>query len=798
VNDSPTALAQTIATPEDTALPITLAGQDVDGDTLSYEVLAGPANGTLSGIGSHRIYVPATNFYGTDQLKFRVSDGEATSPETTVTINVTPVNDPPVAVAQTVTTVEDTSLSITLAGYDVENNPLTFALLAAPAHGALDTFSTNTGALTYTPAPNYHGPDAFTFAVFDGQLYATGLVSVTVMSVNDAPVAFPQWLATPEETALPITLAAEDRDGDPLTYQVVVGPAHGTVSGAGPQVIYVPGTNYSGSDYFTFRVSDGLALSSEVTVMINVTPVNDAPVALSQAIATRKNTAVNITPLGMDADGDPLFYQVVAGPDHGALSGGGSQLLYVPDTNYVGLDQFTFHASDGTAVSPNVVVTINVVNGAPVALAQAINSPEDTALPITLAGQVDGNPLTFELVSLPAHGVLSEPGSHLVYVPATNYQGLDQFVFRATDGTGVSPNVTVTIRVTPVNDAPTAAAKAVVTLEDTPLSIRLLADDVDGNPLTYALLTSPGHGTLGILDATTGALTYTPATNYYGLDAFTFTAFDGQMYATGLVSITVTPVNDSPVATSRSATTAEDTAVNVVLSGSDPEGNPLTYLIVAPPAHGSLSGSAPNLTYRPQTNYNGPDSFTFKVNDGSADSSVATISLTVTPVNDPPVALPQAVVTAEDTILPITLSGVDVDRDPLTYEVLAGPAHGTLYGTSPEFVYVPIFNYHGPDAFTFKVKDALSESSEATIAITVNSVPETAPNITSGALDGPRIILTWSSLPGQTYRVRRSVTLDQPTWKVASDDILAAGERTSWTDTRTAATGFYVVEIVDP
>src|SRR5439155_19869816 len=146
------------------------------------------------------------------------------------------------------------------------------------------------------------------------------------------------------------------------------------------------------------------------------------------------------------------------------------------------------------------------------------------------------------------------------------------------------------------------------------------------------------------------------------------------------------------------------------------------YTIGTGPTHGTLSGTAPNLTYTPAANYNGPDSFTFKANDGELDSNVATVSITVNAVNDAPVASNQAVVTDEDTAKAITLSANDVEGSPLTYAIVTAPAHGTLSGTAPNLIYTPAANYNGPDSFTFKANDGELNSNLATVSITVNAV----------------------------------------------------------------------------
>ena len=182
-----------------------------------------------------------------------------------------------------------------------------------------------------------------------------------------------------------------------------------------------------------------------------------------------------------------------------------------------------------------------------------------------------------------------------------------------------------------------------------------------------------------------------------------------------------TPTNQLPVANPQSVTTASNTAKAITLTGSDPDGDPLAYSVVSNPANGTLAGSAPSLTYTPASGYSGSDSFTFKVNDGKADSNPATVTITVTAVvvNNPPVANPQSVTTAANTAKAITLTGSDPDGDPLTYNLVSNPAHGTLAGSAPSLTYTPASGYSGSDSFTFKANDGKVDSGTATVTITV-------------------------------------------------------------------------------
>src|SRR5437879_5974214 len=342
------------------------------------------------------------------------------------------------------------------------------------------------------------------------------------------------------------------------------------------------------------------------------------------------------------------------------------------------------------------------------------------------ASDVDGDPLTYAVVTAPTHGTLSGTAPNLTYTPAAGYFGPDSFTFKANDGTVDSAAATVSLTVVHVNHAPVAAAQTVTTAEDTAKAVVLTATDADGDPLTYSVVAGPTHGALS---GTAPNLTYTPAANYNGPDSFTFKANDGTVDSSAAtVSITVTAVNDPPVAANDSYAATEDTVLTIAAPGvlandSDVDGDPLTALIVVGPAHGSVTLNATgSFTYTPAANYNGPDSFTYKANDGAADSAAATVSLTVVHVNHAPVAAAQTVTTAEDTAKAVVLTASDADGDPLTYSVVAGPTHGALSGTAPNLTYTPVANYNGPDSFTFKANDGTVDSSAATVSITVTAV----------------------------------------------------------------------------
>ncbi len=404
-------------------------------------------------------------------------------------------------------------------------------------------------------------------------------------------------------------------------------------------------------------------------------------------------------------------------------------------------------ANDGT-------YTLHFLNHKPVASAQNVSTNEETAKLITLSSSdADDDAQAFTIVTGPSHGTLSalstpscsgafptNCSATVTYTPAADYNGPDSFTYKTNDGLEDGNTATVNITVNAVNDAPVAAAQSVSTDEDTAKLITLTASDIDGDALTFALGSGPSNGTLGALGASSctgtapkscsATVTYTPGTNYNGADSFKFTVNDGTVDSNiATVNITVDAVNDAPVANNDSYSTNEDTTLNVataqgvLANDNDVENNSLTAVKVSDPSHGALTlNSDGSFTYVPATNYNGPDSFTYKANDGALDGNPATVNITVNAVNDAPVANAQNVSTDEDTAQSITLTANDVDSDPLTYSVVAAPTHGTLSGTAPNLTYTPSTNYNGADSFTFKANDGTVDSNIATINITVNAV----------------------------------------------------------------------------
>jgi hypothetical protein len=489
------------------------------------------------------------------------------------------------------------------------------------------------------------------------QIQVNGHVNV-LLTLISPPVANDDAYAMDEDTTLNVGAGSgvlrndSDPGGGSLRATLVSQTSKGSVELASDGSFrYTPDENENGTDTFRYSAVDSNGNSSDpATVTVTIGPVeeNSPPVAEGGSYSTQQDQPVEVTLHATDADGDPLTYEITDGPQNGSLSGTGNKRTYTPSAGYTGDDKFRFRANDGADDSEEATIDITVrepppVNVPPVAEGDSYSTQQDQAVEVTLhATDADGDPLTYEITDGPQNGSLSGTGNKRTYTPSAGYTGDDQFRFRVNDGTDDSNEATIDITVEEpplVNAPPVALDGSASTFRDQPVEATLSATDLDGDNLTYEITAGPQHGSLS---GTEDKRTYTPNAGYTGNDQFRFRASDGTADSNqATIEITVKepesepePANSPPVAQDDSATTKQDQPVGVTLQATDPDGDDLTYSITAEPAHGTLAGSAPELTYTPEGGYVGSDLFRFVANDGEADSNEATVNVTVEPAAD--------------------------------------------------------------------------------------------------------------------------------------------------------------------
>ncbi|MBW8682987.1 Ig-like domain-containing protein [Chitinophaga rhizophila] len=765
VNDAPVAVDDSLTIAEDqigTGNVLT-NDTDIEGDALTASLVTAPANGTvvLNADGSFT-YTPNADYNGLDSLVYQVCDnGTPNLCDTAVLrLTITPVNDAPVAIDDSLTIAEDQvgTGNVLTNDTDIEGDALTASLVTAPVNGTVVLNAD--GSFTYTPNADYNGLDSLVYQVCDNgtpSLCDTAILRLTITPVNDAPVAVDDSLTIAEDQIGTGNVLTNDTDieGDALTASLVTAPANGTVVlNADGSFTYTPNANYNGLDSLVYQVCDNgtPSLCDTAVLRLTITQVNDAPVAVddSLTIAEDQVGTGNVLTNDTDIEGDALTASLVTAPVNGTvvLNADGS-FTYTPNANYNGLDSLVYQVCDnGTPSLCDTAVlrlTITPVNDAPVAVDDSLTIAEDqigTGNVLTNDTDIEGDALTASLVTAPVNGtvVLNADGS-FSYTPNANYNGLDSLVYQLCDNGTPSLCDTAILRltITPVNDAPVAVDDSLTIAEDQVGTGNVLTNDTDieGDALTASLVTAPVNGTV-VLN-TDGSFTYTPNTDYNGLDSLVYQVCDNgtpSLCDTAVLRLTITPVNDAPVAVDDSLTIAEDQigTGNVLTNDTDIEGDALTASLVTAPANGTVVLNADgSFTYTPNADYNGLDSLVYQVCDNGTPSlcDTAVLRLTITPVNDAPVAVDDSLTIAEDQIGTgnVLTNDTDIEGDALTASLVTAPVNGTVVlNADGSFTYTPNADYHGLDSLVYQVCDngtpSLCDTAVLRLTITpVNNAP---------------------------------------------------------------------------
>ncbi|NQZ09714.1 MAG: tandem-95 repeat protein, partial [Algicola sp.] len=744
VNDQPTAVNDNVTTDEDTAVNIAVLSNDVDIDGDQLTLLTATANNGTAVVNTDNTvgYTPNPNFNGSDTVSYSISDNNGGSASATVAVTINNVNDLPVAANDSATTTEDTAVTINVLSNDsdIDNDPLTIS--AATANNA-NVSVNNDQTLQYTPNTNFFGADIISYTVEDGQGgSASATVSVAVTGVNDNPTAVSDNVAMQEDSTANLDPLANDFDvdGDALVI-ILANSNNGSVAlVAGQSLIYAPNPNYFGADIITYSISDNKGGTDFAFINIDISPVNDVPVATNDSANTDEDVPVTVNVLAndFDVDNDPLTI-TSANASSGNVTINSSNLTYTPNANFHGTDNVIYVISDGagSSASGTLTVVVNNLNDIPVANADSATLDEDTSVIIAVLTNdtdADGDTLTITSATLasstnsggPSGTLAINTDKTLTYIPKLNFNGTDTVNYSIEDGNGASNATTVTITVRSVNDLPIANADTSTTAEDTPINITVLGNDtdIDGDALIVKTATASNGTVIIALDNT---LDYTPNSNFNGTDTINYTVDDGNTgQSSSTVTVTITPVNDLPIAVADAASTAEDTSVNITVltNDSDPEGDPLT-VTAATAINGSTSVKSDfTISYIPNSNFHGTDTISYTLDDGIAGSSIGIVTVTVTSVNDVPVAVNDATTGNEDAriIVDVLANDTDADGDTLTVTAVT-TTNGTVSVQSDQSLEVLAnIDFNGTVTISYTISDGQGGTASAAAVVTVTPV----------------------------------------------------------------------------
>ncbi|MCX8895641.1 tandem-95 repeat protein, partial [Vibrio parahaemolyticus] len=744
---------------------------------------------------------PTADWNGKETITFTATDPSGESISQTVNFTVAPVAD---IVADKATVVEDTPTIIKVLGNDTfegDGKVVSLDTNNGPANG---TVSVNPdGSVTYTPNDNYHGADSFTYIVTSGGVSESTTVNVDVTPENDAPVAKDDTTITDEDTPVTIDVLPNDTDadGDKLSIESASVPKEqGTVEVVNGKLVFTPAENFNGDSEITYTVTDG-QLTDEAKVTVTVNPVNDAPTIKVDAVESITEDAVStdtvvatLTVRDTDTSEDQLTVSLENNSNGYFVLVGDEVKLTQAGVDAVNNDEFnlkdlTISASVSDGVNPTAndsdSLIVNRVNDAPTIKVDAVESITEDAVSTdtvvaTLTVRDTDTPEDQLTVSLEnnSNGYFVLVGNEVKLtqagVDAVNNDELNlkDLTISASVSDGVNPTASDSdsLIVNRVNDAPTVENA----IADQELSEDFATYTIDLNDAfkdsDSALNFSVSGNSNVLVSIENGIATISPTADWNGSETLTFTATDpsGESISQ-TVNFTVAPVADI---VADKATVVEDTPTIIKVLGNDTfEGGDQVVSLDTNngPANGTVSVNPDgSVTYTPNDNYHGTDSFTYIVTSGGVSEST-TVNVDVTPVNDAPVAKDDIATTQEDTAVTIDAlpNDTDADGDKLSIESASVPKEqGTVEVVNGKLVFTPAENFNGDAEITYTVTDG-QLTDEAKVTVTVNPVND-APiikvdaveSITEDAVNTDTVVATLTVRDTDTPEDQLTVSLE--------------------------------------
>lgn len=658
---------------EDTPININVLNNDSPRDNIPLDtgtlgINEQPSNGTVSITPDNRIlYTPNPGFFGNDEFRYQISSENGLTDDERVRVTVIEVpfdavdNQPPIANPDTATTGSGTAVTIPVLANDFDQdgdlNPANTTIETGPTNGT--AIANPDGTITYTPTPGTVGPDTLTYQITDDDgATATATVTIDVTAVaptNQPPVANDDFGTTPVDTPITVDVLANDVDADnninPDTLAIPNQPTNGTaIVNPNNQVIFTPNPGFTGTETFTYQISDLLGETDTATVTITVAP-NPTPTANDDVIAIRSNESITVSVLGNDVSPEsPLntgSVEIITPPTNGtATVNPDGTIDYTPNTDYVGPDSYVYEVSNSLPNPQTDAATVSITvseSQVPVAANDTVLTPRNISVtvPILENDLLPGGTITSSnfvgIVDGPTNGTATfDSATGLVtYVPNTDYTGPDSFTYEISGPDGNATALALIDVQSPVG--PNAVDDLYTINTDSTAELEVLVNDTPGSgELANNTLTveqQPSNGLISV-DTSTGVITYQPDAGFTGQDTFTYEIgnTNGEF---DVATVVVDVVNDAPPAANDDETTTDvDQTISIPVLDNDFDSLdsiiPADTQIISEPTNGTAEVNPDGtVNYTPNPGYQGTDSFVYQIVNEAGITDVATATIRV-------------------------------------------------------------------------------------------------------------------------------------------------------------------------
>ncbi|MFZ6818667.1 Ig-like domain-containing protein, partial [Undibacterium sp. Ji22W] len=679
----------------------------ITGNASSITIATSPQHGVAIINGLNIVYTPTAGYAGLDSFSYTASNTFGTSA--------------PAKIAITVNSVVPVASPITASIFANSNNN---AIDSITSGGATSLVIQNTAAsgnisvkgmtFTYTPNAGFIGTDTFTYiavSAFGSSTPATVSIQVkdTIPVANS--VTANVFMNSSENAITP------NITGNASSLLIATSPAHGVATSRGLQIIYTPSAGFLGDDSFTYQAVNASGASTAATVNVRVQALTPKANAINANVLA--NSANNV--IAANTSGTVDRISLVNPPQHGSAQIVGAAISYTPARGYVGSDSFNYTATNafGNSVPAVVTITVNPVNPIANAISTNVNMNSVNNL---INASTGGTVNSIRIETAPANGTASINGLNLVYTPKPGFAGVDTFSYSAAfDNTlSTAANVTVT-----VIDSTIPVANPIDASVDANSSNNQIVPNITGTSTSISLKSNASHGTASVEGS---KIIYTPASNFTGVDSFSYAATNAAG-SSEAATITITVKGVIPTARPLSVTVLSNSSNNAITSNI--LGDASSIAIASAPAHGTVSISGLVLSYTPQADFVGSDSFTYLAKNAFGNSTPALVSIQVNADPTLPVPVTNPVTTEVLTNSSANTVAANITGSFKQINITKVATHGTVSVNGNNFSYTPTKDYVGGDSFSYVALNASGSSNEALVSINVKPVAPVAKPISA-------------------------------------------------------------------